>query len=297
MIYYSGISYKDRKLKHFGRALMLLNAYIKKAKPHSYIQLVTCNRIEIYSESKIRIKTFRVMEGKGALRHLFKVTAGIDSMLIGEHEICVQVKNALENSKKHCSSSLASLFQCALKTAKKIRSQTKINRGRTSIPSIAVEMIMKKYKPKKAIIVGSGICAGKIAKALSRKGVDEIILSNRHFKRAMDLAKKVDGKAAKLSEIKDLIKETDVVFSATSCPVPVIYSEDIPKVIEKKQLVLVDLACPYDIEKKIDKMKNVKVIRLEHLQKIAEKNIQEKRKEADKATKIIEVEVSRIEFI
>lgn len=291
MTYYNGITHKDVKLKNFGKALIYFKTYLKNTKLKNFIALVTCNRIELYSQDKVKLRNFTFKQGKQAIKHLFKVAAGLDSMLLGENEVSVQVKKAFHDSKDHCSGNLAYIFERAIKTSKKIRAETKINYGRTSIPSIAVETITKKYNPKKVLIVGSGMCAGKIAKALSRKKIKEIILSNRNFKRAKDLAKKVNGKAARLDDLNKLIKKVDVTFSTTSCPIPVIYKKDIPT---DKHIILVDLAIPYDIDKEIDKMSNTDITRLEHFKRIINKNLKEKKKELQKAMKIINAEVDKI---
>ena len=196
MIYYNGVSYKDVKIKHFARLLKAFNEFLKLGKVKNYVSLVTCNRIELYSEENVKIKGFKQKKGKLVLEHLFKVVAGIDSMIIGENEISVQVKDAFEKAKKekHCSSELSEVFERALKTGKRVRSKTKINHGKVSVASISVDEIVKRLRPKKVLVIGSGMLASKIAITLSNKKVKEIILSNRHYKRAKDLAKKILSK-------------------------------------------------------------------------------------------------------
>src|SRR3989338_4280155 len=213
-------------------------------------------------------------------------------MIIGENEVALQVKNAFETAVKedHCNGELALAFNRALKLAKKARSETRINYGKISLPSIAVELVIKRYNPKNVIVIGSGMLGGKIAKALSRKDIDEIIVSNRHFKRAKELAEKVNGKSARLDDIKKLLKNADAVFSATACPLPVLYKNDIPK---NKKLVIVDLAVPYDVDKAIDKMKNVEVIRFGFFKKIIGENKKMKKEEIKKVEKMIDDELKR----
>jgi|ETNmetMinimDraft_2_1059921.scaffolds.fasta_scaffold20495_2 glutamyl-tRNA reductase len=293
MLYYNGISYKDVKLRNFGKSLMYFKKYLKGKKLKNYVALVTCNRVELYTDIPLKISGFKQKKDRKSILHLFKVAAGIDSLIVGENEIAVQVKQAYERAKKerHCYGGLALVFDRAIKTAKKIRSKTKINHGKTSLASISVETVIKKYKPKNVLVIGSGMLAAKIAKALSRKNVDEIILSNRHFKRAKDLAKKIKGKADKLDNLKKLLETANVVFSATSCPLPVVYNKDVPA---GKRIIFVDLAVPNDVDNKVDKMREIETIRLDHFKKIINKNKKEKKKEIRKAEKIINSEVDRV---
>lgn len=292
MIYQTGVSFKELGIKNLGRAITDINRSISNLKNKNFVPLITCNRAEIYFDKSIRSNGYKIRRDKEALRHLFRVASGIDSMIIGENEIALQVKNAFVTAIKenHCSGELALAFDRALKLAKKVRSETKINYGKTSIPSIAVDFIIKKHNPKNVLIIGSGMLGGKIAKALSRKNIDEIIVSNRHYKRAKKLAEKVNGKAAKLDNIKKLLNKTNAVFSTTACPVPVLYKKDIPK---NKKLIIVDLAIPRDVDKSIDKMKNVKVIRFEYFKKIINENKKRKRGEVKKIEKMIDDEIER----
>lgn len=298
MIYYSGITYKDGKLQNFSRPLAYFKEYLNKNKNSlgNYVPLVTCNRIELYTGKPAIIKGFNQKKGKKALKHLFGVAAGIDSMVIGENEVSVQVREAYLNSKKenHCSAGLDLAFNKALKTAKKIRSKTKINHGRVSLASISVEFAIGRYNPKRVLVIGSGMLAAKIAKALSRKNIGEIILSNRHLKRAKDLAKKLGCSADKLDNLKEMLKYVNVVFSATSCPLPVIYKKDIPP---NREIAFIDLAVPYDVDKEVRNLKGIEVISLDCFRKIINKNRQEKRKEIKKAKDIINKEVETLELI
>jgi len=285
MIYYNGITYRDVKLGNFAKYLGYFNKYLKGKK--DCIPLITCNRIEVYSIKPLRLKGFRRMEGRKAIKHLFRVCAGLDSMIIGENEIALQVKEACEKNKNK---EINRLFERALKTAKKIRSHTKINHGRVSIASIAVETALSRYKPNKVLIIGSGMLARKIAKALSRKKIEEIILSNRHFKRAKRLARQFNGKAERLDNLKKILNSVNVVFSTTSCPKPVIYKEDIPN----SKIILFDLAVPSDVDKMVGRLRNVEIIRLESFKKILNENKIKKRKEVKKAMEIIEDELKRL---
>ena len=296
MIYQTGVSFKDFSIKSLGRAINDISNNItklKKLKKKDFVPLITCNRAEVYSSKPIRFDGYKTRKGKDAAKHLFRVACGIDSMVIGENEISAQVRDALQKAKinnKLKNEELEFFFIRALRLAKKARAETKINFGKTSIPSIAVDFAVNKFHPKKVLVIGSGMLAGKISKALSTKGIDEIILSNRHYKRALKLAKKVNAKAARLDNLKKLLTRVNVVFSTTSCPIPVIYKKDIPK----DKLTIIDLAVPYDVDKEVDKLPNVEVIRLEHFKKIANKNLKQKRAEIKKVEKMIDNELQRI---
>ena len=292
MIYQTGTSFKEIVADSLARAINDIAREIPNIKNQNFVSVITCNRAEIYSDRPIRLNLCRIRKNKEALRHLFKVACGIDSMIIGENEIALQVKNALEAAIKEsrCNKELKFAFDRALKLAKKARSETKINHGKTSLPSIAVAFVIKEHNPKKVLIIGSGMLAGKIAKAFYRKKIDEIIVSNRHYKRAKDLAKKVDGKAAKLDAIRNLLKKTHIVFCATACPTYVLYQKDI---IPSKKLVIVDLAMPPDVEESIDNMNNITVIRLDYFKKIINENKKKKKAEIKKVERIIDDELKR----
>ncbi len=293
MIYQTGVSFKELGVKNLGRAISNINSYVSDLENKNFIALITCNRAEIYSDNPIKFNGYKIRRGREALKHLFKVASGIDSMIVGENEIALQVKNAFETAIKenHSNRELTLAFERALKLAKKARSETKINYGKISLPSIAVDFIIKKYNPKKILVLGSGMLGGKIAKALSRKNVDEIIVSNRHYKRAKELAEKVSGKAAKLDNIKKLLNKADIVFSTTACPIPILHKKDIPK---NKKLVIVDLAVPNDVDESVDKMKNVEVIRFEYFKKIINENKKRKKQEIKKIEKMIDNELKKL---
>ena len=278
MIYYNGITYRDMKANDYSR---LLKYFERHKKPKGSVSLVTCNRIELYSDNPFTIKGFNHKKGKSAILHLFKVAAGIDSMILGENEISVQVKQALLNSR--CSKELLFIFERALKTAKKIRAKTKINYGRVSIHSMAVEYVVERFKPKKVMVIGTGMLGGKIAKALSRKKLDEIIVSSYRKHRAKKLAAKIGCEFIDFREFGNAVKGVDAIFSATACPVQVIHKEQIPG----NKLVIVDLAVPYDVDRRIDKMENVVVIRLSYFKDMINENKRKKKKEVKKAMEII----------
>jgi len=290
MIYYNGVSYKNIKLKNFGRLLGYFKKYIGKTKLKSYVPLITCNRIELYTDEEVKLNGFVQKKGKAVIKQLYKVTSGIDSMIIGENEISQQVKQAVESSKKHISKKLSLIFERALKTAKKIRSKTKINYGKTSIASIAIEHIIEKYDPKDVAVIGSGMLGGKIAKALSRKKLNEVIVSSYRKGRAEKLANNLGCKFVDFNNFDKIMNKVDVILSATACPISVIHRKHIPK---NKKLVIVDLAVPYDVEKSIDKMKNVKVIRFEYFKKIINDNKKKKTKEVKKVRGIIDDDIKR----
>src|SRR6266566_1358953 len=201
------------------------------------VLLSTCNRVEIYtvterpttdiksliqllsSEPRDLDPQIYLYEGVAAMRHLLRVTAGLDSMALGETEITGQIKNAYEIARNAGLTGrvLNRLFQRAFQATKEIRTRTGIGRGTVSIKSTAVELIGRTDLSRQSIMVlGAGAMAENCVRLLVKKGAKSIFISNRSFDRALDLATRCGGEAVCFGYCLFEMRDVDVVIAATS---------------------------------------------------------------------------------
>jgi glutamyl-tRNA reductase len=305
------ISFPKKRLEE---ALILLKdtTYLKGA-----VILSTCNRVEIYasgdSEEIIewficwyhkleRDKISRYLyryKGKDALRHLFYVSCGLDSLILGEKQILGQVKEVFFASLNlnFVDEVLKEAFSKALSFASEIHQKTKICKGKVSVGSVAVDFLKRKLggvKDKKILILGIGKVTGLILRYLKKETPQLIFLSNRNFEKAQVVASQINAKAVRFSELKKFLKIADIVISATSSPHFLIKKEIFDEVKREKRLIILDLALPRDVDPKVKEIGGVELFHLEDLKEIIEKNKKKKEKEAKKAKEMIEKEVQKI---
>jgi len=297
MLYNLKTTYRDIGIGRLGSKFDEFEEYTQYSDLNDYVPLFTCNRAELYSTQYINLNGLSVEGGRGALEHLLRVSCGLDSMVLGENEILSQVKNAHRSAieEEHCSEHLSTFFDSAIKLGKKARAKTRISHGKTSIASMAVDYVSGRgeFNPDKVLIIGSGMLSGKLAMALKNKGTENILLSNRYLERARILADKVGGKAFGLDRLSELLNRVDIVFSATSAPHPIITPDKIPG---NKEILLVDLAVPPDVSKEVDKLKNVRILRLGFFEAIAKENLLAKKEEIKKVELMIHNELERFDF-
>jgi glutamyl-tRNA reductase len=205
--------------------------------------------------------------GQDALQHLFKVASGLDSMVLGETQITGQVRDAYEAARKAnlTGNILNSVFQKALQTAKAVRSHTSIGRGARSVGGVAVahakETLGSKGLNKHTILmVGAGEMAACCLRHLQKKGECSVVVANRSFDRAQELANEFKGRAVPFDEMFDAMADADVVISSTGSPKTIINREDLEPVMAKRQgqpLVIIDIAVPRDVEPEVADMDGV----------------------------------------
>src|SRR5215218_587576 len=223
------------------------------------VLLSTCNRVEVYGvASKVNgnvhglfghlgagTRDFEpylyVHEGDDAVRHLFSVACGLDSMVLGETEITRQLKHAYQTAQeaKLTGRILNRAFQTALQTAKEIRTNTQIQRGATSIGSVAVDLAGKIFNgdlsDKTVMIIGAGKMGEACVRHLSKKGARSILVSNRSFERAEGLAHEFGGRAIRFDGCLEAMAEADIVVSSTGCPQTILHAEQIERVMAARR--------------------------------------------------------------
>jgi glutamyl-tRNA reductase len=330
--YCLGTSYKKAGLALRERLTFLssgFNFLCEKIKSISGIKgiviLSTCNRIEIYYESSFErsddlialwaelqeIETDKLKEvsyllqSKDALGHLFRVSAGLDSQIIGETEVLAQVKEAyfLACELGFSSSLLNRVFQRAIFIGKKIRVQTKISQGNISIASLALRLLERNsgsLENKKVVLLGAGGVIKAIVDNLVGKQVKAVVVSNRRYTKAQALARVLNGRAIYLKDLLAELREADILISATSSPYPLIRKKDIEEIISHKlstinyqPLFIIDLALPRDVEEEVKEIPGVRFYSLEDINLSLEENYQKRLMEARRAAVLIEEKLEK----
>ena len=261
------------------------------------VTLKTCNRYEIYLvlEENINIPTttFIVEKDDHAINHLLRLASGLESMIMGEDQILGQIKDARKKAIKEetIGPKLEKVFTKAIHVGQSIRKNTHINEGGVSVGSGAVELIEEKYgtlKGKNVLIVGAGEMGTVVAKALLDKQTNAIVVANRTFDKAQQLAQDLDGIAIKFKKMDESLHKIDILISATGAPHPLINKNRLsflpPEHLEN--MIMLDLANPRDIEEDVKELK-VQLYNLDDLRYIRDKNVEKRVKEAEKAEVII----------
>lgn len=238
-----------------------------------------------------------------ASRHLLRVTAGLDSMIVGEAEIQGQVKRAYELALVEGATGpiLNRLFRGALAAGGRARNETAIGERGVSIPSVAVEVAQRALgdlSERKVLMIGAGATAELVARALVARGVDTVFVANRHHDRALGLAERFDGEAIRFETLPEQLVEVDVVVSTTNSPHHIIERDGLEQVMaerEARPLVLIDIAVPRDIEPACREVAAVSVYDIDDIQQIVERNAGVREAEATRAERIIEDELDRFQ--
>ncbi len=289
--------------------------------------LSTCNRTEIYFETEDCEKSygqFEVLketlmqyrsvnfptndyfyskEDKEVFTHLFTVASGLDSMAFGEYQIVGQLKNAFYISEKYkfFSSNLIRLFNYAFNTSKSVRTNTLINKGAVSISYAGVELAGKIFDnlvERPILLVGAGQTGELTLLNMKKRGCNKFTVVNRTYTKAVEMAKKYNGKSGQMENIEELLLANDIVISSTSSKKPIFNKSmvsNIMKLRNNKPLFFVDLSVPRNVEAGISDIPNVYVYDIDALNGVVESNIQTRKKEIDKANDIISDQVNRFQ--
>lgn len=276
------------------------------------IILSTCNRSEIYIQAeeidkkleevkdfyeeffkKANIKEYLFSKtNKEAIEHIFKVTAGLDSIVLGEDQILGQVKDAHEFAMQIGSSKkiFNKLFREAVTTSKEIKNTTKISQQPLSISYIGIKFLKEKMgtlEGKKALVVGIGKMSMLAMNHLEEENIETIYVSNRSYDKFEDIRKKYKNIIQiKYEDRYKVLNDVDLVISATASPHMVIRNENMPEI--KNQLYMMDIALPRDIDPKINDINNIELYSIDDLKKIQDKNDKKRKELADIGYKVIE---------
>ena len=288
--------------------------------------LSTCNRVELYAvtvmepraafpalrEFLLNCHEYRdpltdelyTLAEPHSLEHLFKVAAGLDSMVLGETEILGQLKKAYDLSLKHqfSGSRLNKAFQRAFNVAKHIRTETNIQRGAVSVGSVAVELAEKIFTTltgRQVMVIGAGDTSEKTARSLLNRGAQSIIVSNRSHERAVELAAELSGRAVHFDDWAKEFPKIDIVISSTSAPHYVIDRAKLAPLMKSRKnrpLLLIDIAVPRDIEPEVNFLENVYLYNIDDLQAIADEHLDRRKTEIVRCESIIREKVKALLF-
>jgi glutamyl-tRNA reductase len=282
------------------------------------VVLSTCNRTEVYFNltkdcdfrnfsyilkklgefKKIKKEInpyFYTLGGREAVEHLFKVAAGLDSMVLGENQVLGQVKEAyrISASRKYTGSVLNKLFHRAFEVGKKVRTDTEINKGASSVSYAAVELASKIFSDLKmhpVLLNGAGETGELALKSLVERGSNKLFITNRTFSRAEKLAKNFGALPVRFEELKDKLTECDIVITSTSSPEPLFSFKMLKEAMKMRRhrtIFLIDLSVPRDIDEKVKRLENVFLYDIDDLEEVVAHNYEKRKHEIKKAEKII----------
>ncbi len=308
-----------------GRATGVLNELVEAAEVQEAAAISTCNRTELYlaapdpvgAESRALgvlareagtpptelVGHLYSLRGADAVLHLFQVTAGLDSMILGEAEVQGQVKRAYELALVEGATGpiLNRLFRGALAAGKRARSETGITERGVSVPSVAVELAQRALgdlSSRLVLVVGAGETAELTARALAARGVEPAFIANRRYDRAIGLAQRFGGRAVRFEELPDQMEKADIVVASTSSPHHVIEREALAEVMRARDgrpLILIDLAVPRDIHPGCRDLEGVVLYDMDDLQALVERNASGREAEARRADSILRAELTLFE--
>lgn len=283
--------------------------------------LQTCNRVEVYvatdntDHEKIldlwaRITGLSADEfrdrlelstGKDVVLHLLKLASGLDSLVIGEDQILGQVKRAFDSARKskYAGSHLGLLFDNAIKVGSKVRTSTGINKGTVSYGSMAVKLAeehLNGLDEKNIMIVGSGEAASLVAKTLKKRKIDFMVTS-RTFERARSFSETAAGKPIAFEKALEMLDVIDVLFVATTAPYYLVPFERAEQAMRNRQrsMVIVDLSNPRTVEEKVSTLKGLKLINIDEVSALVERNLKVRMHEVKDAERIIEDGIYSVE--
>jgi glutamyl-tRNA reductase len=240
-----------------------------------------------------------ILHGSEAVRHVFRVASGLDSMVLGEPQILGQIKDAFDFSLKNKATGalLNKLMKKTFSVAKRTRTETGIGKGAVNISYAAVELAKKIFddlSTKTFLLIGAGEMGELAAKHLINNGVKDVIVTNRTYERAEKLAAEFNGRAVRFEEYMQELKHIDIIISAVDVRKHILTKEDIHGVMKarkQKPVYIIDISDPRSIDPEIDKLDNVYRFDIDNLRGIVDVNEEERKKEAEKADEIVTSEV------
>lgn len=235
-------------------------------------------------------------QGISAISHLFSVSSGLDSLVLGENQILGQVRRAyIQAQEADCTGPLLErLFPWALRVGKRARSETGIARGASSVSAAAVSLAQKIFgdmSGRKVLLLGAGKMGAKSIKLLSKTGVEQVQVVNRTFEKAAELAEQCGGVAVPYEELDKALSSVDILMSSTGAPHYVVTRERIASVMRQRKgrpLFLVDIAVPRDIDPGCSEVDNVYLYNIDDLQGVVDKNLARRHSETKAVLSIIE---------
>ena len=298
-------------------ALTAMGSYLSQG-----VILSTCNRSEVYTlgpegqlEEGLHLflgDYFRISpkeaghylyahRHEACVRHLFRVASSLDSMILGEGQILRQVRDSFEASvqAKTAHGPMSRLFHQALRIGKRVRRETGISRNALSVSRACVELARRSLGDLSRLtvmVLGTGDAGKLAATALRDAGVNRVIVTNRTFHRAEEIAQDLEGEAIPWEQMPQVVKAVDIVISSTGSPGYVLSAEAVREAMsdrEGKPLFLIDIAVPRDIEPEAGRLGNVFLYDVDDLQGVSDTNRLEREREAQRAEEMVNQEVGQ----
>ena len=315
------VEVRERVALTDGRAAEFMRDLRGAAEVREAVAISTCNRTELYlvvgdpveaesaalamlaSQSGIRPtelgRAIYSHRNCDAARHLYRVTAGLDSMVIGEVEVQGQVKRAYDAAlAKDTTGPLTNhMFEAALATGKRVRTETGISEHALSLPAVAVALAREQLgelSGRAVVVIGTGETSELTARALADSGAQPVFVANRRRDRALSLARRFHGQSVNFDALPGELARADIVLAATSSPHVLLEAQEIAAVMEEREhrpLLLIDLAVPRDIDSSIAGIGSVSLYDVDDLQAVIARNRKVRQAEARKAEGIIEEEI------
>jgi glutamyl-tRNA reductase len=284
----------------------------------------TCNRTELYCVSEdgepplvdwlshwhdlaahsidIADSVYR-LQGTAAIKHVFSVACGLDSLVLGEPQILGQLKTAYRAALDAGTTGpyLNRLMQTAFSVAKRVRTQTRIGANAVSVASAAVALartVFEQLENHTALLVGAGETIALAARHLHANGLRRIIVANRSIERAQELAAEFNGSAIGLEALAQHLPDADIVITSTASPTPVVTYEAVRAALrarKRKPMFMVDIAVPRDIEPEVAKLNDIYLFTIDDLQNVVNENIEARREAARDAHELIDAEIASFE--
>jgi glutamyl-tRNA reductase len=277
--------------------------------------LSTCNRVELYGigtqpifdkletflseiqsipTSEFSSELYKLVDEE-AVQHLFNVAAGLDSMVIGEPQILGQVTEAYAVARKHgtIGKILSRLFQTAIRTGKRARTETTINHNPASIASVAANLISKTVPDlpaAKIMVLGAGEMAELAFESLRKRGAKSVLVVNRTLARAQELANRWGGQAAAFETLSEYLLDMDIVISSTGAPHTLIRPPMVAEVLKQRPqrpLVFMDIAVPRDVDTEVNNIPGVYLYDIDTLSNHPESNLAQREAEVPKVQAIV----------
>ncbi|MBI4524985.1 MAG: glutamyl-tRNA reductase [Deltaproteobacteria bacterium] len=238
--------------------------------------------------------------GGEAVRHLFRVAASLDSMVVGEPQILGQLKEhyAAAHEAGTVGTLLHRLFHRAFSVAKRVRTETGIGGGFVSVSSVAVDLarrIFDRLDDKSVMLIGAGKMGALVVRHLQRNGVRSLMVTNRTFERAVELSAEFQGSPIRYEDFPRYLKLADVVIGSTGSPQVVVWPEAVIEALKERRqrpMFLIDLGVPRNFDARINEIDNVYVYNIDDLKGVADENLRERSSEAQKAEEIVTEEVT-----
>ncbi len=317
------VEVRERLALPDARAQEFLKELLGGPEVREAVSISTCNRTELYlvvhdpvdaetaalgmlaRQAGIRptelAASIYALRNCDAARHLFRVTAGLESMIVGEAEVQGQVKRAYDAATVTGATGPMThrLFGAALATGKRVRTETAIGERQASVPSVAAALARERLGElagREVVILGAGETSELAARALSRQGVETIFVANRRHDRALGLARRFGGQAVSFDDLPARLGRADIVVAATSSPHTILTAGEIGEVMRERaerELLMIDLAVPRDVDPECGALPGVSLYDIDDLQAVVARNRSVRQAEAQRAESVVEEEMQR----